>query len=55
MTNHEPRFEQLINGLAHELFFPEDLHRANGYLPAPRNLKSLKLIEVCKRGVARTE
>lgn len=25
----DPRFEQLINGLVFELFFPDDLHRAN--------------------------
>ncbi len=29
---NDPRFEQLINGLVFELFFPDDLHRANIHL-----------------------
>ncbi len=29
---NDPRFEQLINGLVYELFFPEDLHKANIHL-----------------------
>ena len=29
LAQPDPRFEQLINGLVYELFFPEDLHRAN--------------------------
>jgi hypothetical protein len=28
-VDEAPRFEQLINGLVYELFFPDDLHRAN--------------------------
>ena len=28
-TSHDPRFEQLINGLVFELFFPDELHAAN--------------------------
>lgn len=34
----EPNFEQLINGLVYELFFPEDLHRAN-----------IRLFDACER------
>jgi len=38
-----PRFEQLINGLVFELFFPDDLHRAN-----------LRLFDACeKAGIAK--
>lgn len=29
IATNAPRFEQLINGLVFELFFPDDLHRAN--------------------------
>ncbi len=29
LATSDPRFEQLINGLVFELFFPDDLHRAN--------------------------
>lgn len=29
IAKHDPRFEQLINGLVYELFFPDDLHKAN--------------------------
>ena len=32
LANPDPRFEQLINGLVYELFFPEDLHKANIHL-----------------------
>ena len=32
MASYDPRFEQLINGLVFELFFPDDLHRANIHL-----------------------
>lgn len=32
LAQPEPRFEQLINGLVYELFFPEDLHQANIHL-----------------------
>lgn len=31
-VSNEPRFEQLINGLVFELFFPDDLHRAKIHL-----------------------
>ncbi|TAJ78310.1 MAG: hypothetical protein EPO42_08180 [Gallionellaceae bacterium] len=38
-----PRFEQLINGLVFELFFPDDLHRAN-----------IRLFDACeKAGIAK--
>lgn len=38
-----PRFEQLINGLVFELFFPDDLHRAN-----------IRLFDACeKAGIGR--
>ena len=33
-----PRFEQLINGLVYELFFPDDLHAAG-----------IRLFEACDR------
>lgn len=32
LTTGDARFEQLINGLVFELFFPDDLHRANIHL-----------------------
>lgn len=32
LTSGAPQFEQLINGLVFELFFPDDLHRANIHL-----------------------
>lgn len=32
LTSGTPQFEQLINGLVFELFFPDDLHRANIHL-----------------------
>lgn len=32
LATGDPRFEQLINGLVFELFFPDDLHRANIHL-----------------------
>jgi type I restriction-modification system DNA methylase subunit len=39
----DPRFDQLINGLVFELFFPDDLHRAN-----------IRLFDACEQaGVAK--
>lgn len=32
LVKNDSRFEQLINGLVYELFFPEDLHQANIHL-----------------------
>lgn len=32
LATGDTRFEQLINGLVFELFFPDDLHRANIHL-----------------------
>jgi adenine-specific DNA-methyltransferase len=43
LTSSDARFEQLINGLVFELFFPDDLHRAN-----------IRLFEDCeKAGIAK--
>jgi len=43
LVTRDPRFEQLINGLVFELFFPEDLHRAN-----------IRLFDACeKAGIAK--
>ena len=43
VATHDPRFEQLINGLVFELFFPDDLHRAN-----------IRLFDACeKAGIAK--
>ncbi len=43
MASYDPRFEQLINGLVFELFFPDDLHRAN-----------IRLFDACeKAGIAK--
>ena len=43
LTISDPRFEQLINGLVFELFFPDDLHRAN-----------IRLFDACeKAGIAK--
>lgn len=38
LVTGDPRFEQLINGLVFELFFPDDLHRAN-----------IRLFDACKK------
>jgi hypothetical protein len=43
LVTRDPRFEQLINGLVFELFFPNDLHRAN-----------IRLFDACeKAGIAK--
>lgn len=43
LSASDPRFEQIINGLVFELFFPDDLHRAN-----------IRLFDACeKAGIGR--
>ena len=43
LSTSDPRIEQLINGLVFELFFPDDLHRAN-----------IRLFDACeKAGIAK--